>query len=53
MSHIRRTVTAVVFALILAGSMLALSAPASADSGGVSWENAPQPPIGPLGVSWE
>ena len=53
MSHIRRSVTGIVFALILAASMVALSAPASADSGGVTWDSAPRPPTGPLGATWE
>jgi hypothetical protein len=52
MKRIRTSVTGIVFALILAASMLALSAPASADEGGATWEGTSLPEL-PLGVTWE
>jgi hypothetical protein len=53
MNKITTFVKGIVFALIIAVSMVALSAPASADPGiGVTWE-LPTLPALPLGATWE
>jgi hypothetical protein len=53
MNKTEKTVKRIVFALILAASMVALSAPASAEPGiGVTWD-APVLPDLPLGATWE
>ena len=53
MKNISKSITRIVFALILAASMIAFSAPASADPGTGVTPTDPTQPLSPLGATWE